>query len=202
MTSRGGFRDASIRRRVGAWEIGETRAGPFPHFIEVRLALTTSFAISDGGVFFWWTRRGGDARAASAAADRLAEGIRHHVARKRDDAKLMDATDCQSGAASIEVAFDRLMASAAHPTTCRRRTWYTLAKLAPLVSRRPRCLLSKLPGGSDCEKSALAANPDRLRRLESLAKAVACVHAVGSFLRAEVIDEARGRPALWKYVYN
>ena len=75
-------------------------------------------------------------RAASAAADRLAEGIRHHVARKRDDAKLMDATVVnRAPPASIEVLCDELMASAAHPDdACRRRTWYTLAKLAPLVS--------------------------------------------------------------------
>ena len=42
-------------------------------------------------------------RAASAAADRLAEGIRHHVARKRDDAKLMDATSI--GAPPHQLAF-------------------------------------------------------------------------------------------------
>ena len=168
--------------------------GPIPLFyrgsacILLRASLQAVETSSGGGPGAAATR------AASAAADRLAEGIRHHVARKRDDAKLMDATIVNRAPASIGVLCDELMASAAHPDdACRRRTWYTLAKLAPLVSGDLGAFYrQKLPDAVQAKRVLWPQTPIDCDDSESLAKAVACVHAVGSFLKAEVIDERRG----------
>ena len=108
----------------------------------------------------------------------------------------MDATVVnRAPPASIGVLCDELMASAAHPDdACRRRTWYTLAKLAPLVSGDLGSFYRrKLPHSVQAKKVLWPQTPIDCDDSESLAKAVACVHAVGSFLRAEVMDGKCGR---------
>ena len=129
-------------------------------------------------------------RAASAAADRLAEGIRHHVARKQDEAKLLDPTvPNRAPPQSVGVLCDELFLNAAHPDDAvRRRTWYTLAKLAPLVSSDLGSFYrAKLPDQVRARSILWPSLPLNTDDNRSFARAVACVHAVGSFVRAGVI---------------
>ena len=92
---------------------------------------------------------------------------------------------------------DELMASAAHPDdACRRRTWYTLAKLAPLVSGDLGSFYRQKLPDSVQKKVLWPQTPVDCDDSESLAKAVACVHAVGSFLKAEVMDSNVASDAL------
>ena len=129
-------------------------------------------------------------RARSAAADRLAEGIRHHVARKRDDAKLMDAT-LLTERRSINWCFvRRAHGRRPHPDdACRRRTWYTLAKLA---ARSGASVLLSTEAPRFGTKKGSGRKPRSMRQLRIISEGRRTARG-RSFLRAEARWRVGGR---------